>query len=144
MRYQSLVPKSMTSYFHTLGLSSTAPLVPLLGDVAHEKVPTPRSISDKTPWQLLGGQCHNLGSFPCRIIVEFTGEGQMSWLYSIFELRNSEGRGPKVLACQWCDRRQPLQRTLLGCRARSREQGTFYVWGKRRWPTQNAQSAKHY
>jgi hypothetical protein len=30
----------MTSYFHTVGLSSTAPLVPLLGAVAHEKVPT--------------------------------------------------------------------------------------------------------
>jgi hypothetical protein len=32
--------QSMTSYFHTLGLSSTAPLVPLAGAVTHEKVPT--------------------------------------------------------------------------------------------------------
>jgi hypothetical protein len=32
--------QSMTSYFHTLGLSSTAPLVPLAEAVTHEKVPT--------------------------------------------------------------------------------------------------------
>ncbi len=32
--------QSMTSYFHTLGLSSTAPLVPLAVAVTHEKVPT--------------------------------------------------------------------------------------------------------
>ena len=32
--------QSMTSYFHTLGLSSTTPLVPLAGAVTHEKVPT--------------------------------------------------------------------------------------------------------
>jgi hypothetical protein len=32
--------QSMTSYFHTLELSSTAPLVPLAGAVTHEKVPT--------------------------------------------------------------------------------------------------------
>jgi hypothetical protein len=31
--------QSMTSYFHTLGLSSTTPLVPLAGAVTHEKVP---------------------------------------------------------------------------------------------------------
>ncbi len=31
--------QSMTSYFHTLGLSNTAPLVPLAGAVTHEKVP---------------------------------------------------------------------------------------------------------
>ncbi len=34
------------------------------------------SILDRTPWQVLGGQFHNLGSFPCQIIVEFAGEGQ--------------------------------------------------------------------
>ncbi len=30
----------MASFFHTLGLSSTTPLVPLAGTVSHEKVPT--------------------------------------------------------------------------------------------------------
>ncbi len=32
--------QSMTSYFHTLGLSNTTPLVPLAGAVTHEKAPT--------------------------------------------------------------------------------------------------------
>ncbi len=32
--------QSMTSYLHTLGLSSTTPLVPLAEAVTHEKVPT--------------------------------------------------------------------------------------------------------
>ncbi len=32
--------QSMTSLFHTLGLSSTTPLVPLAGAVSLEKVPT--------------------------------------------------------------------------------------------------------
>jgi hypothetical protein len=32
--------QSMTSYVHTLGLSSTTPLVPLAGAVTHEKIPT--------------------------------------------------------------------------------------------------------
>jgi hypothetical protein len=32
--------QSLTSFFHTLGLSSTTPLVPLVGAVSHEKVPT--------------------------------------------------------------------------------------------------------
>ncbi len=32
--------QSMTSFFHTLGLSSTTPLVPLAGADSHEKAPT--------------------------------------------------------------------------------------------------------
>jgi hypothetical protein len=89
-----------------------------------------RSISDKTRWQLLGGQCHNLGSFPCCIIDEIAGEGQTSWLYSIFELRRTlKDGGRKYLLVGLCDRRQPLQRTLLGCGVRSREQGTFTYGG---------------
>jgi hypothetical protein len=32
--------QSMTSFFHTLGLSSNTPLVPLVGAVSHEKDPT--------------------------------------------------------------------------------------------------------
>jgi hypothetical protein len=69
--------QSVTSYFHTLGLSSTAPLVPLAGAVLDmRRFQQAGSILDRTPWQLLGGQFHNLGFFPCHIIVEFAGEGQ--------------------------------------------------------------------
>ena len=68
--------QSMTS-FHTLGLSSTTPLVPLKRGLYHmRRFQRVRSILDRTPWQLLGGQFHNLGSSPCHNIVEFAGEGQ--------------------------------------------------------------------
>ena len=66
----------MTS-FHTLGLSSTTSLVPLERGLYHmRRFQQVRSILDRTPWQLLGGQFHNLGSSPCHNIVEFAGEGQ--------------------------------------------------------------------
>ncbi len=66
----------MTSV-HTLGHSSTTPLVPLKRGLFHmRRFQRVRSILDRTPWQLLGGQVHNLGSFPCHNIVEFAGEGQ--------------------------------------------------------------------
>ncbi len=68
--------QSMTS-FHTLGLSSTTPLVPLERGLYHMKrFQRVRSILDRTPWQLHGGQFHNLGSSPCRNIVEFAGDRQ--------------------------------------------------------------------
>ncbi len=47
--------QSMTSLFHTLGLSSTTPLVPLAGLFHMRRFQRARSILDRTPWQLLGG-----------------------------------------------------------------------------------------
>ncbi len=67
--------QTMTS-FHTLELSSTIPLVPLKRGLFHMRRFQRVIVSRKAPWQLLGGQFHNVGSFPCRIIVQFAGEGQ--------------------------------------------------------------------
>ncbi len=84
-----------------------------------------RSILDRTPWQLLGGQFHNLGSFPCRIIAQFAGEGQTcvctpslnyGWLWGMgAESISSSGLRSKVTAAAHI------------ARVRGKEQGTRYL-----------------
>jgi hypothetical protein len=84
-----------------------------------------RSILDRTPWQLLGGQFHNLGSFPCRIIVQFAGEGQTcvctpslnyGWLWGTgAESISSSGLQSKATAA------------VHIARVRGKEQGTRYL-----------------
>jgi hypothetical protein len=76
MRYQSLVPQTMTS-FHTLDLSSTTiPLVPPERGLYYRR----RFQRVRSIWEgsvaAAGGQFHNLGSLSYRIIVQFAGEGQ--------------------------------------------------------------------
>jgi hypothetical protein len=71
--------QSMTS-FHTLGLSSTTPLVPLERGLYHmRRFQQVHSILDKTPWQLLGGQFHNLGSSPCHNIAKYSQPWYTHW-----------------------------------------------------------------
>ncbi len=95
-----------------------------------------RSFSDRTPWQLLGGQFHNLGSFPCRIIVQFTGEGQTlvctpslnyGWLWGMgVESISSSGLQSKAIAAAHI------------ARVQGKEQGTRYL--ERTGETQRAYS----
>jgi hypothetical protein len=71
--------QSMTS-FHTLGLSSTIPLVPLERGLYHmRRFQRVCSILDWTPWQLLGGQFHNLGSSPCHNIAKYGQPWYTHW-----------------------------------------------------------------
>ncbi len=67
--------QTMTSV-HTLELSSTIPLVPPEKGLYHRR----RFQRVHSIWEgsvaAAGGQFHNLGSLPYRIIVQFAGEGQ--------------------------------------------------------------------
>jgi hypothetical protein len=97
-----------------------------------------RCISDRTPWQLLGGQFHNLGSFPCCIIVQFAGEGQTcvctpslnyGWLWGTgAESISSSGLQSKATAAAHI------------ARVRDKEQGTRYL--ERTGETQRAYSER--
>ncbi len=94
------------------------------------------SILDRTPWQLLGGQFHNLGSFPCCNIVQFAGEGQTcvctlslnyGWLW---------GMGTKSISSSGL--RSKVTAAAHIARVRGKEQGTRYL--ERTGETQRAYS----
>jgi hypothetical protein len=99
--------QSMTS-FHTLGLCSTTPLVPLeRGLYQMRRFQRVCNILDRTPWQLLGGQFHNLGSAPCHNVAKYSQPCYTHW----YVLWLTRGFYPPTLAF------------ILGC---LRCQGPFY------------------
>ncbi len=117
--------QSMTS-FHTLGLSSTTPLVPLKrGLYLMRRFQQVCSILDRTPWQLLGGQFHNLGSSPCHNIVEFAGEGQTCVCPPSLNYGQLWRTGLKVLARQFLQSKTPAAAHIT--RVRGKKQGTMYL-----------------
>ncbi len=117
--------QSMTSFL-TLGLSSTTPLVPLERGLYYmRRFQWVRSILDSTPWQLLGGQFHNLGSSPCHNIVEFTGEGQTCVHPPSLNYRQLWRTGSKVLARQFL--RSKTTAAAHVARVQGKEQGTRYL-----------------
>ncbi len=99
-----------------------------------------RSISERTPWQLLGGQFHNLGSFPCCIIVLFAGEGQTCVCTPCLNYGWLWGTGAKSISSSGL--RSKATAAAHIARVRGKEQGTRYLYLERTGEMQSAYSER--